>query len=150
MRLYSLLQLLCHHHPQLVITVNCEFSLIKTHTRVEQLLHVWLHYTIKFNHWIYLKQYTKFCLTCNTSTVSKVIAIRTQSTSVITSRICSQMLQMSYLWKWCQNQRPPRPPFLPLLSVNILLFIFIIILLYSVQHWRSDSNMCCSLWIILT
>ena len=29
--------------------------------------------------------------------------------------------------------------------------VFIIIIrLYSIQHWRSDSNMCCSLWIILT
>ena len=30
------------------------------------------------------------------------------------------------------------------------IFPIIIIRLYSIQHWRSDSNMCCSLWTILT
>jgi len=35
-------------------------------------------------------------------------------------------------------------------ALIIIIIIIIIIQLYSVQHWRSDNNMCCSLWIILT
>ena len=35
-------------------------------------------------------------------------------------------------------------------AMNIFFKLFFIIRLYSDQHWRSDSNMCCSLWIILT
>ena len=31
----------------------------------------------------------------------------------------------------------------------LFIYYLFIIKLYSDQHWRSDSNMCCSLWIIL-
>jgi len=58
--------------------------------------------------------------------------------------------EVSKYFEACRDSEAAKMYLKICILVTCIHIIIIIILLYNVQHWRSDSNMCCSLWIILT
>ena len=103
--------------------------------------------------------YNKYIQKCyrNTLLGNNIATARTSDSKQIAcwflllSSCAFPKLKKEYVFSWlvgCYNYYILLLELAPYLYT--LLFFFIIIWLYSVQHWRSDSNMCCSLWTILT